>query len=900
MNSITINLILKTLQRFKISFIGFCMMLCAVMAMAQPNSKEITPAHSQILTSKNRVRSGIALGGIGTGGIEIRKDANFYNWTIFNNYPFGSGEFLTEQTFPNNNSADSYLFFLVRYEVEGENPKLKLLQMNSSLEEGALEGIVYYMPWMEAVDQIKYSARFPFSDFEFTDEEMPFAIEMRAYTPFIPHDVKNSSLPAAYFDFKITNVKKNVDVMILGSLKNLAGYDQVDKYFTSQIVDTTGYKFSSLSAGGLDATHPSAGAMGLGAIGGDEVSYYNGWSYKFPFYEELLLNNKLANKDVTETSNVQNKDNNLIAQMQGNSNLQHHRNAIAVSYKLEAGAERESTFFMSWYFPNAWGAVDKDTERERYEPLEGGYKIPLEKTKIIGHYYSNSFSNVNQVADYMVSKKEVLRSKTEQFLNDMYQSDIPSYVLNQVNSQMNTFITSSTFTKSGVWGLREGLTNNRAWGPNATSDVSLYASVMPLALFPTLQQSMMRAHMKLQTEQGEINHGLGLDMDYIKNGTFGVYERVDLVPNYIQNVLRDYFWTNDKQYLIEMWPSIKKGINYMLEHRDEDGDQMPDMDGIMCSYDNFPMYGLASYIQSQWIASVSLAAIAAKDLNDTKAADEYSDLAKKAIELMESKLWNENYYVLSNDYLGEHGIDKGILTDQLMGQWVAHTAGLDHLFDAKRIEQSLKTILDHSFIEGQFLRNCTWKEYPFVSPIFEKGLWVDQANTPWTGVELAFASFLIYEGMVEEGNAVIKAVDDRYRKAGLYFDHQEWGGHYLRPMSAWAIVNAYLGFKLVKDQYAFAPKFESKTYQSFFVANHGMGHFISDGNEIQLKPTSGYFQIASLKMPSGLWPKGSKSKIQLGGKTIGGITWVNDNGSLTAVFKKPVKVDSSALLKIIP
>ena len=46
---------------------------------------------------------------------------------------------------------------------------------------------------------------------------------------------------------------------------------------------------------------------------------------------------------------------------------------------------------------------------------------------------------------------------------------------------------------------------------------------------------------------------------------------------------------------------------------------MPDMNGIMCSYDNFPMYGLASYIQSQWIVALTMASQVAVDMGDIQA-----------------------------------------------------------------------------------------------------------------------------------------------------------------------------------------------------------------------------------------------------------------------------------------
>lgn len=53
-----------------------------------------------VFKSTQQIRSGIALGGIGTGSIEMRADGNFYNWSIFNNYPKGSGKALVIPEFP--------------------------------------------------------------------------------------------------------------------------------------------------------------------------------------------------------------------------------------------------------------------------------------------------------------------------------------------------------------------------------------------------------------------------------------------------------------------------------------------------------------------------------------------------------------------------------------------------------------------------------------------------------------------------------------------------------------------------------------------------------------------------------------------------------------------------------
>ncbi len=800
-------------------------------------------------TSSYRVRSGIALGGIGTGSIELRKDGNFYNWSIFNNYPHGTGPVFELPVAPNRDVDESFLFFLVRYQVEGQKPKLKLLQLNQSIQEGGLEGIIYYYPWLSGVDKIEYTARFPFVNMTFTDSEMPFVVELEAFSPFIPHDVKNSSLPGAYFNFKVTSkMNKKVDIMLLGTLRNLVGYDKIEKTFESKIINEPNYKFFIQSVSGVDDKSSTYGQMGLGIIGGDEVSYYLGWEHKHPYYEKLLIEKKMDNIDDTPNRNFKTEDGKTIARIGGADNDQRCFSSVAVSKELPANGEFSSTFFMNWNFPNNYGAVNIDAEKSISKRQAQRYSVNLKQTKNLGHYYQNSFSDIESVSAYFAKSFTDLSQRSHQFIDDMYSSDLESYVLNQVNSHFNTFITSTTLTKSGQFAMREGLTSSQAWGPNSTMDVALYGSPMIIALFPELQKSMMRTHCQLQTKDGEVNHGLGCDLDFNQNGTWGVYERVDLVPDYIQMVLRDYLWTNDKNYIREMWPSVKKGIDYILTKRDKDGDQMPDMNGIMCSYDNFPMYGLASYIQSQWIVALTMASQVAVDMGDNQLAKRYKDIAAKGSKLMESKLWNGSYYNLSNDYLGKKGVDNGCLTDQLIGQWVADGSGLGYIFKKENVHKSLKSILDRSFMDNSFLRNCSWPAHPVLYPIHTSSLWVDQANTPWTGVELAFASFLIYEGMVNDGLNIIKGVDDRYRKAGLYFDHQEFGGHYFRPMSAWAIMNAFLGYSVNRGTYRFDPKINKEKFNIFFVTPDGTAFYKKGDKSVSIEVKTGQFAFSKLEL----------------------------------------------------
>lgn len=841
------------------------------------------------LSSRNR--SGIALGGIGTGSIELRKNGQFYNWTIMNNQPFGAGPVFEIPQYPRNGWEDSLLFFLVRYQPEGQEAKIKLLQLPESLEQGGMESIEYYFPWMEPVSEIEYSGRFPFIKMRFSDPDMPFLVHLEAFSPFIPHDIKNSSLPGIFFNFSIEATgSENTDVMLLGTLRNLTAYDTKDKFFTSALRKEKDLVYFDLSAGGTNEASSSYGHMGLASLSADS-SWYLGWEHRHPYYEKLLVEKELARIDDTEGRNITDTKTGIKAgRIGGRTADQRHFSSIALSKNLSPGDVLNHSFIMSWYFPNNYGSYNGSGSEDPCKPYNGGQII----TENQGHYYQNFFQSAGDVAMYMADNKGILREKSLGFQKDFYASDLPVFVLDQINSHLNTFITSSRLTKDGTFAIREGMTSDKSWGPMATTDVSLYGSLPVLFLFPELQKSTMRAHKAVQTEKGEIAHGLGLDLGMTQNGTWGVYHRLDLPGQFVQMCLRDFFYTNDREFLDEVWPAVKKAIHYVLEYRNDLGNQMPYMKGIECSYDNFPMFGMAAYIQSQWLCAMASAAKAADIAGDQETADLCRSIFEKGSQLMEEKLWNGSYYRLYNDEGGLTKGDKseGILTDQIIGQWVAHFTGLGYLFKEDHVKSSLKNILKYSYKKDFGLRNCTWPEHPDRFPIHESDLWVDQANTPWTGVELAFASFLIYEGFVNEGLEVIKTVDDRYRKAGLYFDHQEFGGHYYRPMSAWGIMNAILGLSINQDEFVFAPRIQKDTFRIFFSTAGGTAHFEKKAGGWRISVLTGKLRFRSLTLPYG------QEVLVNGSKPNPEISYQKGLKGNTFIFSKPIEIEAGAVLNV--
>ena len=100
-----------------------------------------------------------------------------------------------------------------------------------------------------------------------------------------------------------------------------------------------------------------------------------------------------------------------------------------------------------------------------------------------------------------------------------------------------------------------------------------------------------------------------------------------------------------------------------------------------------------------------------------------------------------------------------------------------------------------------------------------------------SGFEHAFASHLIYEGMVAEGLTVARAVHDRHQPSSPMtanpFNEPEAGTHYARAMASYATFVACGGFEYdgPAGVIGFAPRLQADNFKTAFTAAEGWGIF---------------------------------------------------------------------------
>lgn len=729
----------------------------------------------EVEMSRNQLpRSGMALGGIGAGCFEIRQDGGFYNWSIFNNYPLFTGS-----RYPHN--PKTTLFFMLRVKMGGANPRLVLLQIEDSHGSAAIEGheYQYIFPWISGVDTVRYKASFPYAQLDFKQENLPLKVKLKAWSSFIPGNVKDSALPLAFFDFEIESVCPDaVDVQILGIFRNAAGYDQPNRYYRHKRIRGEGFSGVMTANGGMESSASSTGTMALVSFD-QQASVYAGWEHHHPYYERLLTETILPEVDDSDGRNTSDKDKGTRKAMPRCFNTVGCRE-ILPGY----GARMNRTFAFSWHFPNLYAAPEK-LKHDTSEP-------PGVVGELEGHYYNRFFNSAADVIEYAVRQQARLEAETARFHRSFFDSSLPIPVLDQINSHLNTFFSSSWLTDTNMYGILEGLSPEKPWAGLCTTDVAMYGQIATSLLFPELDRMVVDLWCKFQNENGSVIHSVHRNSRFIPEWERAA-KRLDMPGQFVFMALRCALWADDNSYLGSIWPKVKATLDYVIRERDFNGDGLPDMEGIMCSYDNFAMYGVAPYVAVQWLAAVELALLAAHNMGDKRFIEKYESIFHRGVAVLIETCWNGDYLkVYSNTDLGCEEEAKGCMTDQLLGLWAAGDLGLGLGLDERSVTRSLSTIMRLNFKPDQGLRNCQWPGDTFLHPV-GKDTWIDQANTCWTGVELAFGALLYRMGRVKEAEMVILNVDRRYRKFGLYFDHQEFGGHYFRPMSALSIPNAYLG-----------------------------------------------------------------------------------------------------------
>jgi len=164
---------------------------------------------------------GMPIGGIAAGQLYIRGDGTFARWWIANNaYNTGFGAPNTNIiTTPFGKTKDCYETYTPEsYVDQGFRISIKTPSGKKITRVLSNKGF----------DNISFIGEYPIATINYADKKapLPVSVAMKAFTPFIPLDAKESATPGTYIVFKLKNTsREKLNINLAGWLQNMVCMD---------------------------------------------------------------------------------------------------------------------------------------------------------------------------------------------------------------------------------------------------------------------------------------------------------------------------------------------------------------------------------------------------------------------------------------------------------------------------------------------------------------------------------------------------------------------------------------------------------------------------------------------------------------------------------------------------
>jgi len=370
-----------------------------------------------------------------------------------------------------------------------------------------------------------FTGRFPFAQVALEDEAFPVTAVLEGWSPFIPGNTDDSSLPLAVLDITLHNRSdKALNAQVSFSANNFFGKSNVlsrDNEQCRMVFENTEKNEQMCFAvvggepTGAIASWPRSSWMGNGGY----MQYIN------RFIRDGVLRQQLGDKPLAGSGGT---------------------STLAVGCELQPGERRSLRYVISWYFPR--------------RPESGGQ-----------NWYTTKFKDARDVADYFLANAERLASRTRRFQAAMFDNNLPGIITESLSSQLAVLRSCTMFRMpcGAYWGW-EGTGADRGCCPGTCLHVWHYAQSMAY-LFPDLER---------KTREWDYGHRMTPDGHMAFRAWPDAPERpekpydgaaADGQFGTILRVYREWQVTGDTMWLKKMWPDVKKSLEYASVAWDVDG-----------------------------------------------------------------------------------------------------------------------------------------------------------------------------------------------------------------------------------------------------------------------------------------------------------------------------------------
>jgi uncharacterized protein (DUF608 family) len=778
-----------------VAFLVFLIGSCTTGSVTQKDASG--RAYNGPYTGDNLDRIAFPIGGIGAGMFCLEGTGAISHMSVRNTMDFFN---------------EPCIFAAVT--VKGEENTAKILEgpvpdwktFGGPRTGNGLGGMSYGFPRFR---DVSFQARFPFGVVTLSDENMPLAVEITGWSPFIPGNADDASLPVGALEYRFKNSSKE-------SIEAVFSYNSKNFMRKANAGEEPGDSIQPIEGGFLlwqqgTEEHPENEGGFSVFVDESEAVVDHCW-FKGGWFDSLTLTWENIRKAVL-------MDNPPLAGSSPGASL-------FVPFTLKPGGEKTIRLMMAWYVP----VTDLRTGSNPEPAPDSQSETPCCASSTYVPWYAGRFKDINEVADYWRLNYEGLREKTGLFTDTFYDTTLPDEVIEAVAANL-TILKSPTVlrqTDGRLWCF-EGCSDNRGCCAGSCTHVWNYAQAIP-HLFPDFERSLRQT--EFNESQDERGHQTFRSNLPIRPVTHIFHAASDGQLGGIMKVYRDWRICGDTAWLKSLWPKVKQSLEYCITTWDPKGK------GILeephhNTYD-IEFWGPDGMCTSFYLGALTAAVEMGTALDDD--VGRYTALLEKGTKYLETELYNGEYFYQkiqtqgleakfepldysSNgigykevmDLLNAEGpkyqYGTGCLSDGVLGFWIAKVAGLDEIADAEKVKSHLLAIykynLKHdlskhanpqrpSFAMGDDggLLLCSWPRGGALSLPFV------YSNEVWTGIEYQAASHMMFEGFVNEGLEIVRICRDRYDgRVRNPFNEYECGHWYARALASYGLIQGLTGVR---------------------------------------------------------------------------------------------------------
>jgi len=675
--------------------------------------------------------------------------------------------------------------------------------------------------------------RFPFGIVSLEDPKIPLEVTLTGWSPFIPGDADNSSLPVGSLEYSFKN-------------STASAVEAVFSFNTKNFMSTTreGHGVLPIKNGfvlfqkGTEEKPEDEGALAV-FVDDDSVVVDHCW-FKGGWWDALTL----TWKNIQDARLLDNPP--VEGSVPGAS--------LFVPLRIEPGQEKTVRVQMAWYVPLTNLRFGQDPEETPPPEVEtcclSPYYVP---------WYAGKFKDIYEMADYWRFRYDSLREKTRLFTDAFYDTTLPAEVVEAVAANL-TILKSPTVlrqTDGRLWCF-EGCSDDRGCCHGSCTHVWNYAQAIP-HLFPDLERSLRLT--EFNESQDDRGHQTFRSALPIRPVAHDFHAASDGQLGGIMKVYRDWRISGDTEWLRNLWPKVKLSLDYCIDTWDPRGKGVLE-EPHHNTYD-IEYWGPDGHCSSFYLGALKAAVEIGRALEDDIPL--YSELLAKGIEYLEKKLFNGEYFFqdiqteglnavfnpldYSNNGPGYADIVKllneegpkyqygtGCLSDGVLGFWIAQVSGLGEIVDAEKVQSHLEAVhmynLKHDLSEhanpqrpafaagtdGGLLL-CTWPKGGKLSIPF---VYSDEV---WTGIEYQVASHLMMEGEVEKGLEIVQICRNRYDgRVRNPFNEYECGHWYARALSSYGLIQGLTGVRYdAVEKTLYIDSQVGENFKSFLSTTSGFG-----------------------------------------------------------------------------